>query len=167
VDPSSPGGYPMAHGTFSGSNTFTMDGTGHVTGIDFGAGSDSELNGVDAIEAFLYSGSTAQQDLCDELGAGTGCTDMGQNNIASRVGDVTDISALTNDLGLIPLDDLQTDPGSLSGLSFSENLPTSSTNIILVGMGEAASVPEPGTVLLLGSGLLLMGLVGASRRRLS
>lgn len=162
-DPSNSGGYPSNSGCnestdgcqgtnpFTGS-TYTVD----SSGITFGSEMSQELNGVDALQAFVYGGTTSEAGIESELGAGS-------NSGSSRGGDVTSISALMADLGLIPLDPLMTDPSSLSSLSFTENNSGLNTaNVILVGEGEAGT-PEPGAALLLTGGLL--GLVALRRRK--
>jgi len=154
IDPSAPSGYPE---TEPGSDPLSSAYTVTDNGITF-TGSGEEMNGSDSIEAFLYNGGTDESSLDTDLGVGS---DTMTGNTSS--GDVTDMSTLATDFSLIPLDPLISDPGSLSGLTFTEN--DSSVNpadVILVGEGDAESVPEPGPAC-----LLAVGIVGflALRRR--
>jgi len=159
IDPSQPNLYPE---TKPGSDPFSTPYTVTSTGITF-SGGGQELNAGDSFQAFLYTGGTDESSLDAELGALSN-SDSG----TTQAGDVTDISSLTTDFGLIPLDQLIVDPGGLSGLTFTEN--DSSVNpadVILVGEGEAASslapIPEPTPLYLLCTGAL--GLLATLRRR--
>jgi len=110
TDPSNPGGFPTSDPSSDPfSSPYTVSGTGITL-----TGSGEELNGVDELEAFSYTGGTSLATLESELGASSG-------NGTTSAGDVTDIGSLASDLSLIPLDSLDTDPSSLSGLSFTEN----------------------------------------------
>jgi hypothetical protein len=153
TDPSNPGGFPTSKpGTDPFSTPYDVSGTGITLN-----GSGSELNGVDELQAFSYTGGTNLSTLEGELGASAG-------NGTTSAGDVTAISSLMSDLSLIPLDNLVTDPSSLSGLTFTENTSGLNTaNVVLVGEGEAASTPEPAPAFLLATGLL--GLLAFRRRR--
>lgn len=145
VDPSNPSGYPQ---TSPGSDPFSSSYTISGTGITF-TGSGSELNGSDELEAFVYNGATDMTSLESELGAAS-------SSGTTSSGDVTDLSTLTGDLGLVPLDAPIVDPGSLNSLSFTENtanLNANDNNVILVGVSDAVSAPEPGTGGLLGIGM--------------
>ena len=83
----------------------------------------------------------------------------------TSTGDVTDIPTLMSEFSLIPLDPLISDPGSLSGLSFTENTSGLNTaDVILVGEGEAASTPEPALLVSMAS-LSFMGLIFFARRK--
>ena len=146
TDPSNAGGYPTSK---PGSNPFSSAYTVSATGITL-TGSGQELHGVDELQAFVYNGNTDLASLEAALGASS---DSG----TSSSGDVTDLSALATDFGLIPLDPVITDPGSLTGITFTENdTGLNTANVILVGMANAA-VPLPPA---LPAGLALMGMVG-------
>jgi hypothetical protein len=141
IDPSNPSLYPT---TDPSSNPFSTPYTISATGVTF-TGSGSELNGEDEIEAFVYNGSTSMSGLEAELGA------TGSSGTTSA-GDVTGLSTLESDFGLIPLDAPVGDPSSLSSLTFTENtgdLGAGENNVILVSI---QTVPEPGPVWLLGIG---------------
>jgi len=153
TDPSNPGGFPT---TKPGSDPFSTPYTVSSTGITL-TGSGEELNGVDELEAFTYTGGTDLSTLEGELGASSASG-------TTSAGDVTDISKLMTDLSLVPLDGLVTDPASLSGLTFTENDSSVNTaDVILVGLGDAVSTPEPAPAFLLAAGLL--GLLAFRRRR--
>jgi len=144
VDPSNPGGYPQ---TEPGSDPFSSSYTVSESGITL-TGSGEELNGDDELEAFVYNGNTDLSSLESELGASS---DSG----STSSGDVTDFSTLESDFGLIPLDAAIDDPSSISSLNFTENtgyIDPDFDNVILVGMSDAVSAPEPCAAWLLGIG---------------
>jgi hypothetical protein len=156
TDPSNPSGFPTLDPS---SDPFSTPYTPSSSGISL-TGSGEELNGVDELEAFLYTGGTSLSTLESELGD-TGATQSG----TTSAGDVTDISSLAADFGssLLPLDALVLDPSSLSQLNFTENdSDVNTADVILVGEGNTS--PEPGTLLLLGAGLASLG---ALRRRMA
>jgi hypothetical protein len=143
-NPANPSGYPT---TDPSSNPFSTSYTVSATGITF-TGSGSELNGDDEIEAFVYNGNTDMTSLESELGATS-------SSGTTSGGDVTGLSTLESDFSLIPLDAPIDDPSSLSSLNFTENASDvngSFNNVILVGMSDAESTPEPGAGWLLGIG---------------
>lgn len=151
IDPSNPGGYPTSK---PGSDPFSTPYTVSSSGITF-TGAGNELNGTDGLEAFTYNGNTDAATLESELGA----TNEGGN---TQAGDVTDLSTLESDFGLIPLDSLITDPSSLSGINFTENdASVDPSKVILIGIQDAESVPEPASMSL----LVLGGLAALSRKR--
>jgi hypothetical protein len=155
LDPSNSGGYPT---TSPGSDPLSSSYTVSGSGITF-TGSGNELNGVDELQAFVYNGNIDMASLEAELGASS-------SSGTTSSGDVTDLSTLTSDLSLIPLDAPMVDPSSLSSLNFTENtgdINPDNSNIILVSMSDASSVPEPGTMALAGIGAA--GLLIFSRRR--
>jgi len=144
TDPSNPSGYPQSQ---PGSDPFSSSYTVSGTGITF-TGSGSELNGDDELEAFVYNGNTDMASLEAELGASS-------SSGSTSSGDVTGLSALESDFGLIPLDAAIDDPSSLSSLNFTENtadIHQNFDNVVLVGMSDAVSTPEPGAAWLLGIG---------------
>jgi hypothetical protein len=153
TDPSNPSGYPTSD---PASDPFTTPYTVSSSGITL-TGSGEELNGLDGLQAFSYTGGTSLSTLESKIGASS-------ENGTTSTGDVTNISSLMTDFGLIPLDGLVTDPSSLSNLSFTENTSGLNTaNVILVGVGDAVSSPEPAPACLLAAGLL--GLLAFRRRR--
>ena len=144
-----PSDYPTSK---PGSDPFTTAYSISNTGITFTSGTGSDLNGVDALQAFTYanSGSASYSSLESALGA----TSSGGTTSA---GDVSGIGTLTSDLGLVPLDAPITDLGnSLTSLTFTENNSSvNPANVILVG----TAVPEPASLVslaLAGTGLLLL-----------
>ena len=156
IDPSNPGGFPTSDPNtdpFS-AGAYTVSGTG----ITFNNESSSELNGVDEIEAFEYTGGTDMTSLENELGVSA------ESGISST-GDVTDFGSLTSLLGLVPLDSPDMDPSSnLAGLTFTENDSNVITaDVIVVAEGDAVSTPEPATAGLLVASVL--GLLAFRRRR--
>lgn len=147
TDPSNPGGYPT---TQPGSDPFSSSYTISGTGITL-TGSGQELNGSDELEAFVYNGATDMASLESEFGASSSSGN-------TSAGDVTDLSTLEGDLGgwLIPLDAPILDPGSLGSLTFTENtadIHPNFDNVILVGVSDAVSTPEPCAAWLLGIGM--------------
>jgi hypothetical protein len=156
TDPSNPSGFPSTDPT---TDPFSTPYTVTDTGINL-TGAGEELNGIDELEAFDYTGGSELSTLESLFGATAG-------NGTTSAGDVTDIGTLLSDLGstLIPLDDLITDPSTLSSLNFTENTSRLSTNdVILVGEGDA-STPEPASFFLLAAGLL--GLLVLRRRMIA
>lgn len=149
VDPSSPSGYPQSK---PGTDPFSTDYTISPTGITFnGNGSGSELNGENQLQAFIYNGSDSMAGLEAQLGVSSG-------DGTNAAGSVTSLSALTSQFGLIPLNNPTNDPSSINSLAFTENtgdINTNFSNVILVGMSQAQSTPEPGA-----AGLLSIGLAG-------
>lgn len=145
IDPSNPSGFPTTDPT---TDPWTVPYTESPTGITF-SGSGSELNGDDEIQAFLYFGTLSQSGLEAELGATS-------SSGTSSSGDVTSLSTLESDFNLIPLDAPVDDPSSISSLTFTENtgriLPND-TNVVLVGMSDAQSTPEPSATWLVGIGI--------------
>lgn len=145
VDPSNPSGYPQSSpGSDPLSSSYTVSGSG----ITF-TGTGEELNGDDELEAFVYNGSTDMASLELELGASS-------SSGTTSSGDVTGLSTLESDFGLIPLDAPIDDPSSISSLDFTENtgdINPNFDNVILVGMSDAASAPEPSAAWLLGIGM--------------
>ena len=152
TDPSNPSGFPTSD---PATDPFTSGYTVSSSGITFNGESSSELNGVDGVQAFEYTGDSSISTIESELGAsGTSGSTSG--------GDVTDLNTLMSDLSLIPLDDLVSDPSSLSELTFTENDASVNTaDVILVG--EGVTTPEPAGAFLLGAGLL--GLLAFRRFR--
>ena len=145
LDPSNPSGYPTSE---PGSDPWSVPYTVSGTGITF-TGSGSELNGDDELEAFVYNGNTDMASLEAALGASS-------SSGTSLSGDVTGLATLESDFGLIPLDAPIDDPSSLSSLSFTENtadIHQNFDNVILVGVSDAVSTPEPGASWLLGIGM--------------
>ncbi|HEY5296918.1 MAG TPA: PEP-CTERM sorting domain-containing protein [Verrucomicrobiae bacterium] len=145
LDPSDPGGYPTSK---PGSDPFSSSYTVSGSGITF-TGNGEELNGDDELQAFVYNGPTDMASLESELGAAS-------SSGSTSSGDVTDLSTLAGDFGLIPLDTPIDDPGSINSLNFTENtgdIDQNADNVILVGMSEAESTPEPGAAWLAGLGL--------------
>lgn len=154
IDPSNPSDYPTTDPT---TDPFSTPYTVSDTGITFSENS-SELNGVDELQAFEYTGPTDASDLEALLGASA-------ESGTTSAGDVTDINPLISDLSLIPLDNLVTDPSSLSGLTFTENdSDVNTADVILVGEG-GASAPEPTPAFLLGTGILGLGWLAVRRRK--
>jgi hypothetical protein len=172
VDPSNGGGFPMSA---PGSNPFGSD-TGYsvtTSGIMLGNEFDEELNGVDDLQAFLYTGSTDLHSL--ETALGDSDTSGTNVNGSTSAGDYSNISGLTSQLGgsLIPLDNLTAglDDGTTSGLSmlpFTMNQSDVNSGdlneVILVGEGDASSTPEPASIALIGFGMLGLGLIARKRR---
>ena len=110
VDPSNPSGYPQSEpGSDPLSSSYTVSGSG----ITF-TGSGEEMNGDDELEAFVYNGNTDMASLESELGASS-------SSGTTSSGDVTGLSTLESDFGLIPLDAPIDDPSSISSLNFTEN----------------------------------------------
>ncbi len=145
VDPSNPSGYPQSE---PGSDPLSSSYTVSDSGITF-TGSGEELNGDDELEAFVYNGSTDMAALEAELGASS-------SSGTTSSGDVTGLSTLESDFGLIPLDAPIDDPSSISSLNFTENtgdINPDFDNVILVGMSDAESTPEPCAAWLLGIGM--------------
>ncbi len=142
IDPSNPSLYPT---TDPGSNPFSTPYTVSPTGITF-TGSGSTLSGDDEIEAFIYNGGADMPSLEGELGASS-------SSGTTSAGDVTGLSTLESDFGLIPLDAPADDPSSLSSLAFTENtgmIGANESNVILVGIEQ---VPEPSATWLMGIGI--------------
>ena len=145
VDPSNPSGYPQSEpGSDPLSSSYTVSGSG----ITF-TGSGEEMNGDDELEAFVYNGNTDMASLESELGASS-------SSGSTSSGDVTGLSTLESDFGLIPLDAPIDDPSSISSLNFTENtgdIAGNFDNVVLVGMSDAVSTPEPCAAWLLGIGM--------------
>jgi hypothetical protein len=142
IDPSNPSLYPT---TNPASNPFSTPYTVSPTGITF-TESSSTLSGDDEIEAFVYNGSTSMSGLEADLGASS-------SSGTTSAGDVTGLSTLETDFGLIPLDAPADDPSSLSSLAFTENtgdLSAGEGNVILVGIEQ---LPEPSATWLVGIGI--------------
>ncbi len=150
LDPSNTGSYPS---TKPGTDPLTSPYSVSTSGITFTSEGSSELNGSDGIQAFTYNNSSSAS--YSSLESALGASNNGGN---TSTGDVTGISTLTTDLGLIPLDPLITDPSSLTTLTFTENNSSvNPSNVILVGVQDAAA-PEPAPLAMLalaGAGLLL------------
>jgi len=154
-DPSNPGGYPT---TQPGSDPFSSSYTVSGTGITL-TGSGSELSADDQLQAFVYNGATDMSSLEAELGASS-------SSGTTSSGDVTDISTLEADFGLIPLDAPVDDPSSISSLGFTENtgdIAGDYSNVVLIGTEGPTPTPEPGATWLMGIGLA--GLVIIQKRR--
>jgi len=157
LNPATPSGYPTTDPSSDPlSDSYSVTGTG-ITFTD--PGTNTELNGVDELQAFLYTGGTDLASIEAALGVSS---DSG----TSSAGDDSTLASLESAFGLTPLDAPVTDPSSLSTLNFTEN--DSSVNpadVILIGQGDAASVPEPGTAWGLAAGVLGLGLLALRRRR--
>jgi hypothetical protein len=146
VDPSNPAGYPTID---PGSDAFATPYTITPTAIDFTSESGNQLNGDYQLEAFIDNGATDMASLEADLGASS----SGGTN---SVGDVTTFATLQHDFSLIPLDSPTDDPNGLSSLAFTENasmVDSNMDNVIIVGMSDGSSVPEPSAVWLSGIGL--------------
>lgn len=153
INPDLSSSYPSSA---PGSNPFSTSYTVSGTGINF-TGSGEQLNGADGVEAFLYTGASTDSGLQSELGLSG---DGGQTSS----GDVDSLSALESDLSLVPLDALDTDPGSLTSLNFTENDSSVNVNdVVLVGM--TYQVPEPTTYAMLGLGMAGLGMRRFFRRK--
>ena len=112
---------------------------------------DENLNGVDEIQAFLYTGPTDESDLDSEFGAPSNS----MNGTGIAAGDVDSLSTLGTDLNLVPLDAPDTDMDNLSSLMYTENDGSvNPADVILVAEG----VPEPmsASLLALGGALALL-----------
>lgn len=145
------------------STPYTFDTSGsNTTGITLDSNAnDNALNGLDTLTAYLYTGSEDSSTLCTALG-GTNCS----SSQTTSTGDVTDLSTLSSDLNLTQLG-TESDPNGLGGstLNFNQNV-SDSTQIILVGQGdaEAASAPEPVSISLIGAGLCGLGVMRRRRK---
>ncbi len=132
--------------------------------ISFTSSGDAEFGSpaLTHIAAYEYTGSNALDDLCALFGASAGCGSPGANS----VGDVTDFSTFETDFGsnLVSLGSL-TDPDLSQPLNFNQTV-SNLSNIILVGEGDAAAVPEPNSILLFGAGLLAFVMAGGRSRGL-
>jgi hypothetical protein len=145
IDPSDPSGYPT---TDPGNDNWAVPYTISNSGITLNE-TGNEVSGDYQIEAFVYDGATDMSSLETELGASS-------SSGTTSAGDVTSISALETDFSLIPLDGALDDPSSLSSLNFTENgnaIHGNYDNVILVGMSDGSSVPEPSAVWLSGIGV--------------
>ncbi|HJZ97754.1 MAG TPA: PEP-CTERM sorting domain-containing protein [Candidatus Solibacter sp.] len=132
------------------------------TGINFGVNaSASDLNAVDRIGAYLYTGDTSLNALCAALG-GSDCS----SSNSTAAGNVTDLSTLQTDLGLTLLGSVEINPNNLAGstLNFNQTLTNEQlSQVILVGQGDAvADAPEPASMALLAVGF---GALACLRRR--
>jgi|GEM_PF-3560854 len=141
----------------STSDSSEFEGTGYTlssTGITFDpSATDSEVNGLDEIAAYLYTGGEDQSTLCSELGG----SDCGVSD-STQAGDVTDLSTLQTDLGLTALGSLEVDPVGLGGSTINFGSTVNPDQVILVGQGDDASTtPEPASIALFGAGLCLIG----------
>jgi|SRR5208282_220503 len=144
-NPANPSGYPTSD---PASDPFSSSYTVSGSGITF-TGTGEELNGDDELEAFVYDGNSSMASLESELGASS-------SSGSTSSGDVTGLSTLESDLSLIPLDAPIDDPSSLSSLNFTENtgdIDPNFDNVVLVGMSDAESTPEPCAAWLLGIGM--------------
>lgn len=149
--------------------TLDTDGsTGPIDGITFSPAGDSssETNAVDELALIVVSSDlNAQTDFCSAVGDSCSATEEGETNAS---GDVTDIADVVNDLGSsVVATEIDIDPTDLSsGGTFSfADIPGTSSSSQYILVEEGDPVPEPGTILLLGQGLLLIGLIAAGRRR--
>jgi PEP-CTERM motif len=145
IDPSNPALYPT---TDPGSDDWAVPYDISNSGMTLSE-TGNELSGDFQLEAFVYDGASDMASLEAELGASS-------SSGTSAAGDVTDFTTLEHDFSLIPLDSALDDPSSLSSLTFTENgndIHGNYDNVILVGMSEGTSTPEPGTLALTGIGL--------------
>jgi len=151
-----------AGGSYSPGYTIDTDTNGEIDGITFNNSSGSETNGANELALYIVNGS-AESAFCAAVGD-TGCsTESGQT---TQSGDVTSLSGLTTDLGSDILDtETELDP-TLSGTWSFPDIPgtTSSSLYILVEQSDDTSVPEPGSMLLLGAGVATLGLIARRRR---
>jgi hypothetical protein len=146
IDPSNPGSYPV---TDPGVGDWNVPYTVSNSGITFSSEAGNELNGDYQLEAFVYDGASDMASLEAELGASA-------SSGTSAAGDVTDFTTLENDFSLIPLESAIDDPNGIGSLSFNENgndIHGNYDNVILVGMSNGSSTPEPSAVWLSGIGL--------------
>ena len=143
----------LGFGTFQGDSNgtgteFTNPYTVSSTGITLDSNAtDSELNSVDNLAAYLYTGSEDMTTLCGLFG-GTDCSP----SQSTQTGDITDLGTLASDLGMITLKSWNDSSGLGGTLGFHQTV-TDTTQIILLGQGDAESMPEPVSIALPGAGL--------------
>ena len=146
IDPSNPSSYPTSD---PGVGDWYVPYTISNSGINFTTETGNQLNGDFQLEAFVYDGASDMASLEAELGASS-------SSGTTSTGDVTDFTTLENDFSLIPLESAIDDPNGIASLPFNENgndIHGNYDNVILVGMSDGASTPEPSAVWLSGIGL--------------